>query len=78
MPLTTYLCKNEVEILQNGDIHLAQIPDFEMGYLENHWHTEVSGGSFFAFFTFFHLSPSYFLPEFPFNCIYIYIDQSTM
>ena len=21
----------------NGDVHLAQIPDFEMEYLENHW-----------------------------------------
>ena len=30
------LCKNEAEILQNDDIHLAQIFDFGMGYLENH------------------------------------------
>ena len=27
---------DEAKNLQNGDIHLAQIPDFEMGYLENH------------------------------------------
>ena len=32
----TYLRKNEAENLQNGDINLAQIPEFEMGYLENH------------------------------------------
>ena len=52
MPLRTHLCENEVEILQNGgDIHLAQIPDFEMGYIISRtiWHTEVSDGSFFAF-----------------------------
>ena len=34
--MMSYLIKNETENLQNGDIHLAQIPDFEMGYLENH------------------------------------------
>ena len=73
MPLTTDLCENEVEILQNGDIHLAQIPDFVMGCIISRtiWHIEVSDGSFYCIFTFFHLSPSYFLPEFPFNCIYI-------
>ena len=30
------LSENEAENLQNGDVHLAEIPDFEMGYLENH------------------------------------------
>ena len=34
--MTSYLIKNEAEILQNGDVHLAQIPDFEMEYLEDH------------------------------------------
>ena len=33
--VTSYLCENETEDLQNGDVHLAQIPDFEMEYLEN-------------------------------------------
>ena len=28
---TRYLHENEDENLQNGDVHLAQIPDFEMG-----------------------------------------------
>ena len=32
----SYLNENEAENVQNGDVHLAQIPDFEMGYLENH------------------------------------------
>ena len=34
--VTSYLCENEAENLQNGDFHLAQISDFEMRYLENH------------------------------------------
>ena len=34
--VTSYLSENEAKNLQNGDIHLAQSPDFEMGYLENH------------------------------------------
>ena len=34
--VTSYLCENEAENLQNGDFHLAQIPDFGMKYLENH------------------------------------------
>ena len=32
--MTSYLRENEAENVQNGDVHLAQIPDFEMGYLE--------------------------------------------
>ena len=59
--MTSYLSENEAENLQNGDIHLGQIPDFEIGCLENdlvHW--EVSEGSFFAFFTLFHLSLTFF------------------
>ena len=34
--VTSYLIENEVESLQNGDVHLSQVPDFEMEYLENH------------------------------------------
>ena len=34
--MTSYLCEYEAENLKNGDVHLAQIPDFGMGYLENH------------------------------------------
>ena len=34
--MTSYLSENEAENLQNGDVRLAQIPDFELEYLENH------------------------------------------
>ena len=34
--VTSYLSENEAENLQNGHVHLAQIPDLEIGYLENH------------------------------------------
>ena len=34
--VTSYLSENEAENLQNGDVHLAQIPKFEMEYLKNH------------------------------------------
>ena len=33
--MTLYLRENEAENLQNGDVHLAQVHDFGMGYLEN-------------------------------------------
>ena len=36
--MTSYLSENDAENLQNGDLHLAQIPEFEMGYLENMAH----------------------------------------
>ena len=48
--MTSYLCENEAEKLQNGDFHLAQIPDFRLRYLENIWRIEVSEGSFFFIF----------------------------
>ena len=34
--VTSYLSENEAKNLQNGDVHIAHIPDFEMEYLENH------------------------------------------
>ena len=36
LAVTSCLTENEAENLQNGDVHLAQIPDFEMEYLKNH------------------------------------------
>ena len=45
--VTSYLSENEAKNLQNGDVHLAQIPHFEMEYLENYLAIEVSDGSFF-------------------------------
>ena len=34
--MTSYLIDNEAENLKNGGVYLAQIPDFEMEYLETH------------------------------------------
>ena len=33
--MTSYLSENEAKNVQNGDVHLPQISDFEMRYLEN-------------------------------------------
>ena len=33
--VTSYLSGIKAKNLQNGDVHIAQIPDFEMEYLEN-------------------------------------------
>ena len=35
--VASYVSENEAKNLQNGDVYLAPIPDFEMGYLENHF-----------------------------------------
>ena len=34
--MISYLSENETQNLQNGDVHLAQVPDFEMEYLEDY------------------------------------------
>ena len=34
--MTSYLRENEAENLQNVDVHLAQIHDFGVRYLQNH------------------------------------------
>ena len=34
--MTSSVLEYLTENLQNGDVHLAQITDFVMGYLENH------------------------------------------
>ena len=66
--VTSYVSENEAENLQNGDIHLTQIPDFEMEYLENHLaHWGRWWLVFFPFFTLFHLSLTFFRPEVPFK-----------
>ena len=58
--MTSYSSIIEAKILQNDDVHFAQIPDFEMEY-----RIEVS--DFSAFFTLFHLSLTFFRSEFPFK-----------
>ena len=58
--MTSYLIENEAENLQNGDVHLVQIPDFEMepfGALRS-----VMVRFFFAFSTLFHLNLTFFRP----------------
>ena len=51
----SYLIENEAENLQNGDTHLAQIPDFEMEYLKNSFGELRSVmARFFSFFMLFH------------------------
>ena len=67
--MTSHVIENEAENLQNGDIHLAQIPDFVMEYLENHFGAlrSVMARFFFAFFMLFHLSLTFFRPEVPFK-----------
>ena len=34
--MKSHFSETEAEKPQNGDVHLAQISDFDMGYLENH------------------------------------------
>ena len=48
--VTSYFIEKEAKNLHNGDVHIAQIPDFEMEYLENHWRIEVGDGSLFCIF----------------------------
>ena len=75
--MTSYLIENEAENLQNGDVHIAQIPDFEMEWNISRtiWPIEVGDGSFFffAFFTFFHLSLTFFRPEVPFKLSSVFL-----
>ena len=54
--MRSYLSENEAKNLQNGDVHLPQIADFGMEYLENHLaHSGQWWLIFFAFFTLFRL-----------------------
>ena len=48
--MTSYLIENEAENSQNNDVHLAQIPDFEMNILRTIWSIEVGDGSLFCIF----------------------------
>ena len=46
----SYLSEKEAQNLQNGDVHLAQIPDLKMRYFENHLAHWGSDGSLFCIF----------------------------
>ena len=64
--MTSYLIENEAENLQNGDVHLAQIPDFDIGISREPFGALRSVmARFFAFFTLFHLSLTFFDRRFP-------------
>ena len=59
---------NEAENLQNGDFHLAEIPDFGMKYLENHLvHWGQWGLMFLHFFRSFIWAKVIFCVELPFK-----------
>ena len=69
--LMSYFSENEDKNLQNGDVHLAQIADFGMRYLENHLGGLRSVKTFLiSFFMLFHLSLTFLRPEFLFKCNY--------
>ena len=61
--MPSYLRENEAKNLQNGDVHLVQIPDFGMGIGISQ---ETSGAlksvmaHLLAFFNLIHLSLTYF------------------
>ena len=61
--MTSYLSEKKAENLQNSDVHLVQIPDFEIEYLENHLGAlrSVTVARCVAFFTLFNLSSTFFL-----------------
>ena len=56
MFVTSYTSENEAENQKNGNVHLVQIPDFGMGYLENHFAPWGQWWLIFAFLTLFPLS----------------------
>ena len=54
--MTSYMSENDAKNLQNSYVHLTKMPDFGMGYFENHF--EHCGESWLIFYIFhaFHLS----------------------
>ena len=48
--MKSYVSENEAKNLQNGDVRLAQISDFEMDISRTIWRIKVSDGSFFCIF----------------------------
>ena len=67
--MMSYLSENETENPQNGDVHLSQIPDWDKISREpfGTLRSVMDGSFFFSFFTLFHLSLTFFRPEFPFK-----------
>ena len=48
--MTSYLSENEARNLQNNDVHLAEIPDFEWDILRTIWRIKISDGLFICTF----------------------------
>ena len=48
--MTPYLSQNEAKNLQNGDVHIAEIPDLKWNISRTIWRIEVCDGSFFCIF----------------------------
>ena len=65
--MTSYLSENETENLQNGDVYLALIPDFEMGLSRKPFRAlrSVMAHVFALFFTLFHLNLTFSDWNFP-------------
>ena len=73
--VTSYLSENEVKNLQNGDVHLAQIPDFEMRIYRERFgaFNEVNDGSFFGIFHALSIERNFFFDRsFPLKTIHGY------
>ena len=65
--VTSYFIEKEAKNLQNGDVHIAQIPDFEMNILRTIWRIEVGDGSLFCIFDALSFELNFFRPEVPFK-----------
>ena len=48
--MTSFSSENEARNLQNGDVHLAQIPELKCDISRTIWRIEVSDGSLFRIF----------------------------
>ena len=70
--MTSYLSENGAENLQNGDVHLAQIPEFGRNISRTIWRVEVSESSLFCIFHALSFELNFFRPEFPFKLVCIH------
>ena len=77
--MTSYLSENATEILQNGDVHLTQIPDFEMEISRTIWRIEVGDGSFLCIFHTLSFELNFFFDRrFPLRYLYTVVNYSAV
>ena len=76
--MTSYLIEMRLKTYKMAMSILPKFLNLKWNILRTIWHIEVGDGSFFfAFFTLFHLSLTFFRPEVPFNfmspqhCVYL-------